>query len=348
MPKKKPAPYPDYVQRTLAQARLLLDEEDYSQPDAAALCFDLLALFPDLQEASDLVLEAFNNPELIRDKRKALGRMIDEWDDRSWQQRRRLALSFRYMSRWEDRYEQYKRDPDHLPDVAAMLDEGRNQLLQDYLLGQSQGRDLAWSIFQEAFRRARNPQAAMLWVGHLYAEQGYFAESVELLEELLVQFPRDEKARRLWAEVRWWRDNQHRIPWIPPATGGDGQRFRRMMSRMDPDFAADPEAYMQPLDHMPPDPDLLPADFAPPPSLDPDLENDLAGLLGEMPLDLPPETAVDWHYLDILDSGHLDLSLFPTWAQQLLAEVEDTEHLAWLKYVLLSHLSSSRFIGEEE
>jgi hypothetical protein len=75
MPKKTPAPYPDYVQRTLAQARLLLEEEDYSQPDAAALCFDLLALFPDLQEASDLVLTAFNDPELIRDQRKALGRM---------------------------------------------------------------------------------------------------------------------------------------------------------------------------------------------------------------------------------------------------------------------------------
>jgi len=41
---------PDYVYQTLARAR---DEGQWyaAQPDAAALCFDVLALFPDCTEA---------------------------------------------------------------------------------------------------------------------------------------------------------------------------------------------------------------------------------------------------------------------------------------------------------
>ncbi len=70
--------YPAYVERLLAEARRLLAEESHGQADAAALCFDLLALFPDLTEAADLVLEAFSDPQLIRDNRKAISRHIDE------------------------------------------------------------------------------------------------------------------------------------------------------------------------------------------------------------------------------------------------------------------------------
>jgi len=42
----------------------------------------------------------------------------------------------------------------------------------------------------------------------------------------------DDEARRLLAEVIWWRDNAHRIPWIPPA--GDGSRYDRMIDFIDP------------------------------------------------------------------------------------------------------------------
>ena len=83
--------YPDYVYRMLTEARALLAEDDFTGLDVAAICYDILALFPDCREASDLVLEAFNDPWVIRDNRKAIGRTIDEWDDRVWQQRQRLA-----------------------------------------------------------------------------------------------------------------------------------------------------------------------------------------------------------------------------------------------------------------
>ena len=160
--------YPEYVNRMLSQARALLAEDDYGQMEAATLCFEVLANFPELQEAADLVLEAFNNPWLIRDNRKAIGRHVDEWDDRAWQQRRRLALSFRFTSRWEGHHWQFDDAvllDDVIPeDVRDMLEEGRSQLLQDYLLGQSRGSEVAWPIFQEAIKRTAKPEVAMLWV----------------------------------------------------------------------------------------------------------------------------------------------------------------------------------------
>jgi hypothetical protein len=50
--------YPNYVYQTLARARDI-GQWYCGQSDAAALCFDILALFPDCTEASDLVYELF-------------------------------------------------------------------------------------------------------------------------------------------------------------------------------------------------------------------------------------------------------------------------------------------------
>ena len=345
------ADYPDYIQHMLAEVEALLAEDDFTQPDAAAICFEILALFPDHEAAAALVLRAFSAPQLIRDNRKAIGRLIDEWDDRGWQQRRRLALSFRYMCRWEGQYRQYdeNHEAEAMPaDVKDILEEGKGQLIQDYLLGQAQGNEAAWHIFQEAFRRTNNPQATMLWVGQLYANQGYFAEAVEVLTELLMQFPRADDTRRLWAEVRWWRDNQHQIPWIPPIDDGNGRRFRRMMSQTDPDFAADPEAYMRPPDYVPPDPENLPADFEMPASLFPEMVQKLEDILGEWPIPLPENSLVDWRYLDKLEADEIDITDFPEWAQYMLLEIDDTHVESYLKQFLLSYLANPSLYGDEE
>lgn len=64
----------------------------------------------------------------------------------------------------------------------------------------------------------------------------------------------DEKARRLLAEVIWWRDNAHRIPWIPPA--GDGSRYDRMMESIDPSA---PKMYVP--NEPPSDPSEMLGDF---------------------------------------------------------------------------------------
>ena len=344
--------YPDNVSRLLTQARTLLQEEDYSQLEAAALCFEALALFPALNEAAELVLEAFSDPWLIRDNRKAIGRHVDEWDDRPWQQRRRLAHSFRYTSRWQGdrgRLGDTSLDSEILSDdVRDMLEEGRGQLRQDYLLGQSRGSEIAWSIFLEAFKRTTMPAETMLWVARLYADQAYFAESVDVLEMLLARFPSSEDGLRLWAEVRWWRDYQDRIPWIPPRTTEHGRRFRQMMAPVAPDRAEDLAESGILSDHVPPNLDKLPADFELPSPVRAELIAKVEGVLVGVEANPSENTAVDWSYLDKLENGDIDTSRFPEWAQYLLLEIDDPQQELFLKQYLLSYFANPPLFGHDD
>ncbi|MBK8906321.1 MAG: hypothetical protein IPM53_34420 [Anaerolineaceae bacterium] len=344
--------YPDDVSRLLGQARALLQEDDYGQIDAAALCFAVLARLPDLAEAAELVLEAFSDPWLIRDNRQAIGRHVDEWDDRAWQQRRRLALSFRYTSRWEGDFhegtDRVEMDEVMPADVCVMLEEGRSQLLQDYLLGQLRGSEMAWPIFLEAMKRTAEPELAMLWVGHLYADQGYFAEAVDVLEMLLARFPESANGRRLWAEVRWWRDYQDRIPWIPPRTGPNGRRYRQMMAQVDPTFATDPDQEDALFEHIPPDLDRLPEDFVLPTPVQEGLIARVEEVLAGLPDEVSWKTAVDWSYLDKLENGDIDTTQFPEWAQYLLLEIDDPQQELFLKQYLLSYLANPPLFDDGE
>jgi hypothetical protein len=221
--------YPDYVYQTLARAR---DEGQWygGQADAAALCFDVLALFPDCKEANEFVYELFCDEWTIYDNRVALQQNTDEWDDRPWQQRRRLALSFRFMSRWDGKYEAMM-ERGGPKDVRKILHEGKLELLGAYCLGDEECTDYAWSIFADAVKKAKDPLATLHWIGWQYADLGFFADAAEALGELCSRFD-DAKARRLLAEVIWWRNHAHRIPWIPPK--GDGSRYDRMMDFIDP------------------------------------------------------------------------------------------------------------------
>jgi hypothetical protein len=67
--------YPDYVYQTLAR-----DAGQWycGQSDAAALCFDVLALFPEYEEAQDLVCELFCDEWTIYDNRVVIQRNMDE------------------------------------------------------------------------------------------------------------------------------------------------------------------------------------------------------------------------------------------------------------------------------
>src|SRR5688572_28855138 len=130
--------YPDYVQKMMEEAeRLLMDEDDPGPCEAVGVCFDILALFPEHEGAQKLIQRAYRDGALIRDNRRALSRLIDEWDDRPWQQRRRLALSFGYVSRWEDKYredeEGFEDEREGPDDVKTYLHIGHLQLLEDYL-----------------------------------------------------------------------------------------------------------------------------------------------------------------------------------------------------------------------
>jgi hypothetical protein len=226
--------YPDYVYKTLARAR---DEGQWyaSQSIAAGYCFDVLALFPDCDEAKDLVYELFCDEWTNYDYRVAIQQNVDEWDDRPWQQRRRLALSYRFTSQWggwdREHKRRYRHELDGPKDIAKILDDGRMELLGAYCLGDEECSDYAWSIFSDALEKTNDPHTALLWIGKTYADLGFFTDSAEALGELCSRFD-DPDAKRLLVEVAWWRDNAHRIPWIPPA--GDGSRYDRMMDFIDP------------------------------------------------------------------------------------------------------------------
>lgn len=337
--------YPNYINHLLAQAKRLA-ENPFEQPEAAAICFDILTLFPEHEEASELIFQLFCDRKLVREQRKAISRLIDEWDDRDWQQRRRLALSFRHMSRWAEQHQELEDGESQTPaEIADMLSEGKKQLLQDYLLGQSKGSDAAWSIFQAAIQRSNDPERTMLWVGELYAKQGFFAEGVEVLEDLATQFPKNQLGKRLWVEVRWWRDNQNRIPWIPPASAENGRRYRRMMADVDPGFAT----AKSPLEHRPPNWENLPDDFSLPSSLSEDLVGQITAVLNQIPPFITDENRhVNWHYLDLLESGDIDVTAFPEWAQYLLLDIDDPQQEQFLKRYLLELLSNLSLSDEEE
>ncbi|GAB4446990.1 MAG: hypothetical protein OHK0041_06310 [Anaerolineales bacterium] len=228
-------PYPDYVYQTLARARDI-GQWYCGQADAAALCFDVLALFPDCREASDLVYELFCDEWTIYDNRVAIQRQVEEWDDRPSEQRRRLALSFRFMSRWEGWRREYEdgRDEERegTADVFQILEDGKMELITAYCLGDEECTDYAWTIFAEALQKTSKPETTLLWIGKQYANLGFFADAAEVLGELCSRF-HNPAARRLLAEVIWWRDNAHRIPWIPPA--GNGSRYDRIIKIIDPE-----------------------------------------------------------------------------------------------------------------
>ena len=285
--------YPAYVQEMLDRAR---DEGQWycGQSDAAGLCFDVLTLFPDHREASELVYEFFCDEWLIYDNRIAVQQHIEEWDDRPWQQRRRLALSFRFMSRWagwdREYTKGYKREREGPPDVKGLLDEGKDLLIEAYCLGDDECTDYAWPLFMQAVEKTNDPEHALLWIGKQYADLGFFADAAEVLIQLCARFDHTD-ARRLLAEVRWWRDNAQRLPWIPPA--GDGARYKRLMRVIDPDAPDDAEIIQSLRDRTRANMNL--------PFAEPVIDANLAALFGEaMPTETraPAKTLVDWSFLD--------------------------------------------------
>lgn len=305
------AGYPAYVHRTLATAR---EQGQWycGQMEAAALCFDVLADFPGCAEASELIYTLFCDEWLIYDNRNAIQQHIDEWDDRPWQQRRRLALSFRLMSRWENGQGRHStgEERDGPPDVADLLHEAKMQLLHAYSLGDEECNDFAWPLFAEAFQRAEDPQRTLMWAGRLYADLGFFADAAEVLAELCSRYT-DAAGRRLLAEVLWWRDCAHRIPWLPPP--GDSSRYRRMMSFIDPD-ALDDEETIRRIRAGTAARGIQPPDWEP--SISPALAALIAAAVPETSdAPIPGQPLVDWRFLDEDDGQPGEL---PLWAQKML------------------------------
>jgi hypothetical protein len=115
----------------------------------------------------------------------------------------------------------------------------------------------------------------------------------------------------LLAEVIWWRDNAHRIPWIPPA--GDGSRYDRMMKSIDSD-APTTQEYVQRTRTENQKERIAP--------YRPSIDKGLASLFDKsLPEDqeTPAATLVDWSFLDE-DNG--EPGELPDWARRQIKRLE--------------------------
>jgi hypothetical protein len=153
-------------------------------------------------------------------------------------------------------------------------------------------------------------------------------------------------------EVRWWRDHQNEIPWIPPA--GDGGRFRRMMMERDPEGLAASESPESVLNqYRPPDPENLPPGMKPVEHVPANLQEKMNALFDEANDDRA-ESPIDWSYLDAIQRREIDVSQFPKWAREFLDDIDDpeqrksTEEMLWEQFSNTSLYDDAYFEEDED
>jgi hypothetical protein len=201
--------------RTRTIARLIKQAEHYilqhDWDEAARRCYIILALEANNAAAQQKLRQIYRQRELAEDMRSALSRLSDPEDASPHQHRRRLAFSYRVLSRWEgwlaDDYEQTP--VDEMEEVAHILNSA-------YLHGDDRDLSDAWTRYVEACERhGEQRRAIQWWMAKQYAQRGFFADAAEVLTEMLSHGPDDDDARYMLAEMRWWRDHAGCIAWIP-------------------------------------------------------------------------------------------------------------------------------------
>jgi tetratricopeptide (TPR) repeat protein len=201
--------------RTRTIARLIKQAEHYfahhDWDEAAVRCYTILALDCDNAEAQRRLQQIYLQRELVEDMRHAVLRLTDPEDASPHQHRRRLAFSYRVLSRWEGWLQD---DHDRTP--LGCLEEVARVLNAAYLHGEDGELQDAWTRYVEACqRRPAQREAIQWWMAKQYAQRGFFADAAEVLGEMLSRAPDDMDTRYMLAEMRWWRDHGDCIAWIP-------------------------------------------------------------------------------------------------------------------------------------
>ena len=197
------------IARLIKQAEHFIDRREWDE--AAARCYQILALDPDNLNAQNKLTLIYLQRELAEDMRRAVSRLFEP-DDASPQQRRRmLAFSYRVLSCWKGwLHDDLERTPpvDELEEVAQILNHA-------YLHGDDSDLLHAWNLFAEAcVKHAKAKYVIEWWMAKQYAEHGFFADAAEVLTELLGLCPADHDARYVLAEMRWWRDHSDALVWV--------------------------------------------------------------------------------------------------------------------------------------
>ena len=196
------------IARLIEQAEHYIDHHDWDE--AAVRCYRILALDPDNANAQNKLRLIYLQHDLVDDMRSAVQRLSDPDDASPHQHRRRLAFSYRVLSRWEGWLEDdVEQTPvDELEEVAQILNAA-------YLHGDDRDLLQAWNGYVQACAKyPRERQAVQWWMAKQYAQHGFFADAAEVLTEMLGRYPENPDARYVLAEMRWWRDHADCIAWL--------------------------------------------------------------------------------------------------------------------------------------
>jgi hypothetical protein len=203
-------PQPRAIARLLQQVDHFLNRHDWDK--AAGRCYQILALEPDHLDACAKLSAIYNQPELVNDMRRALAGLFDSDDASPHRQRRRLAFSYRVLSRWPG---WLRDDEDQTPPVDD-LEEAAQIINHAYLTGDDSDLLTAWEMYVQAC--AQRPEcryAVQWWAAKQYAAHGFFADAAEVLSEMLsAALGADADALYMLAEMRWWRDQAHTLTWV--------------------------------------------------------------------------------------------------------------------------------------
>ena len=196
------------IAKLIKQAEHFIDHHDWDE--AAVRCYQVLALDGDNADAQQKLRLIYLQRDLVEDMRNSVERLSDPDDASPHQYRRRLAFSYRVLSRWDGwLHDDLEQTPvDELETVAQMLNAA-------YLHGDDDELLPAWNHYVETCERHPGQrQSIQWWMAKQYAWSGFFADAAEVLSELISRGPDNSGARYLLAEMRWWRDHADCIAWL--------------------------------------------------------------------------------------------------------------------------------------
>ena len=196
------------IAKLIEQAEHFIDHRDWDE--AAVRCYQILALDGENVNAQNKLRLIYLQRDLVDDMRNAVQRLADPDDASPHQYRRRLAFSYRVLSRWEGWLEDdLEQTPvDELEEVAQILNAA-------YLHGDDDGLQEAWEGYEQVcVKYPRERTAVQWWMAKQYAQRGFFADAAEVLFEMLSRGADNPDARYVLAEMRWWRDHADCIAWL--------------------------------------------------------------------------------------------------------------------------------------
>jgi tetratricopeptide (TPR) repeat protein len=197
------------IARLIQQADHFILHHDWDE--AAVRCYRILAIDYDNADAQQKLRQIYLQRDLVEDMRSAVLRLSDPEDASPHQHRRRLAFSYKVLSRWEG---WLKDDSEQTP--VDDLEEVTQTLNAAYLHGDDDELLQVWNRYVETCAQQPEQRCTIQWwMAKQYAQRGFFADAGEVLMELLGGSPDDYDARYLLAEMRWWRDHADCIAWLP-------------------------------------------------------------------------------------------------------------------------------------